>query len=127
MLGTMMDRQLTIDMIYEGIQALPIGFAFFDSQDRLVIYNDAYQRHFGFVPRQVPIEVAALRVEVTGRAGLLDGIRTGPAVPSARPAEPTAVVSTWFDEGERETPVYRRDDLAIDGELHGPSGRHGFR
>ena len=37
--------EMTQEMLYEGIQALPVGFAFFDADDALVLFNNSYREH----------------------------------------------------------------------------------
>src|SRR5262249_4917142 len=81
-------------------------------------YIDRHRQLYGYVREGRPLEIAALRVEVTGK--------------SARPSEPaqelaarkpkaSQTTSTWFGGREQATGIFLRDELRPGDEIIGPA------
>ncbi|WP_376696662.1 hydantoinase B/oxoprolinase family protein [Wenzhouxiangella sp. EGI_FJ10305] len=98
--------------------SLPVPFGSFDAMRRA--FTEAHRRQFGFAMEDRGLVVEAGLVEAVGRSRTLDA---EPEVDPDRPlAGPAERVETFMDgESRPNTPVYRRDDLAINQAIDGPA------
>ncbi|HEY8518490.1 MAG TPA: hydantoinase B/oxoprolinase family protein [Gammaproteobacteria bacterium] len=81
-------------------------------------FHAAHERHFGFRADGTPVAIEALELEAVGRTGLP---AQEPWLGGTREPRPAALRSVWFEGGWRETPIYRRDDLAAGASVEGPA------
>ncbi|MEM7053748.1 MAG: hydantoinase B/oxoprolinase family protein [Pseudomonadota bacterium] len=95
---------------------IPFGSAAAMSRD----FIEAHRRQFGFATEDRELVVESGRVEAIGRSRALE---TEAEIGADRvEAEPTARVKTFMDgETRPDTPVYLRDELAVDQRIDGPA------
>ncbi|RFF27681.1 MULTISPECIES: hydantoinase B/oxoprolinase family protein [unclassified Wenzhouxiangella] len=98
--------------------SLPVAFGSFQAMTRA--FTDAHRQQFGFAMEERDLVVEAGLVEAVGRSRALEGEAE---IDSDRaPAEPIDRVETFMDgEPRSDTPVYRRDELAMDQAVDGPA------
>lgn len=94
-----------------------LNVAFGTPEDMARRFAEAHRRHYGFELEDRMLVVAALRVEArsAGEAPSWQGRSAGPS-PS-----PLALREVWFDGGWKQTPFYRRADLACGFAVDGPA------
>ena len=83
-------------------------------------FLEAYRRHFGFEPSNVPLELVNVRVEVLGRGGVFKETRSRHRAARTAP-RPLETVDVSFDKHPTPTPVYHRDNLHPGCCLDGPA------
>ncbi len=97
-----------------------LSIPFADYEAVAPTFLEAYRRHFGFEPSNVPLELVNVRVEVLGRGGVFKETRSRDrAARTAPKLLETADVS--FDKQPTPTPVYHRDNLHPGCCLDGPA------
>jgi 5-oxoprolinase (ATP-hydrolysing) len=106
-----------LDLRYRGTEA-PLTVAEPADGDWLAAFTALHARRFGHTRADCPVEVAQVRVEVTGRT-------EPPVLPPPEAAPDTAPLRTapvWFD-GARvpDVPVHAREALGPGARLEGPA------
>ena len=109
------------DMQFAGqthVLTVPITRTDFTREDLAETFERAYRDRFGVELREMRALVMSLRTAVIGRRRPipLDGL-AGPLSSGG----PSATRPVWFDGGWRETPIYRRERLAVGATLAGPA------
>lgn len=84
-------------------------------------YAAAHEKLYGYVHQEKPLEIVAARVEVVGSTAEPPP-RSRPA--PARPAEPEAETSAWFEGRPHRTLVYARQGLRPGDTIAGPAIVH---
>lgn len=79
----------------------------------------AYQKHFGFEPIGVPLELVNIHVDVMGKGNVLRENEIQKE--RAEEIEPVAKTEVYFSTKPIKTPVFRRDDLCAGIKLDGPA------
>ena len=116
----------TVDVVVRGTDTpfrIPLG------DDRAIreTFLRRHTEHFGYSPGDAPLDITSLEVEVIGSEEP-DAVASEAAakiadVPSSANdgLKPVETVSTWFDEGRRDTPVYSWDAIPIETLVPGPA------
>ncbi|MFB0516872.1 MAG: hydantoinase B/oxoprolinase family protein, partial [Candidatus Neomarinimicrobiota bacterium] len=97
-----------------------LSIPFINYEDVVPTFLEAYNRHFGFKPSGVPLELVNIRVEVLGRGGVFRETKKRKQPGRGAPA-PVETANVIFENLPTATPVYRREDLPIDYQLEGPA------
>jgi N-methylhydantoinase A len=115
------------DMQFAGqthVLTVPIATAHFDRGDLLRAFEKAYWERFEVELNEMRALVVSLRTAVIGRRRpvSLEGLiaEDGPAGGAAQ-GGPLGSRRVWFEGGWMETPVYRREQLAVGATLTGPA------
>jgi len=104
-----------IALRYRGTEtALAVDWG--NSSAMRAAFKALHRREFGYVRRDHPVEAATLRVTVE-----LSG--TKPELPVAEPGsgKPERIAMLWSGGALVQAPVYHRESLPIDVEVHGPA------
>ncbi|MEO0966631.1 MAG: hydantoinase B/oxoprolinase family protein [Planctomycetota bacterium] len=106
-----------LDLRYVG-QQTPITIARPIDGRWEAAFEEAHRRLYGYIQSGRAIEIAALRVEVTGRRA-----KPVPSVaePVDRTPDPRGQKTVYFDSRPRDTPCYIRDDLRPGDRIQGPA------
>ncbi len=119
--GVIADRidppQMALDLRYRGIDAV-ITVPRPADGNFSAAYISQHRQLYGYIREGRPLEVAALRVEVVGRAAQ----PPEPEQPlTPRQPTPSQITKTWFGGESHATGVFLRDDIQPGDELLGPA------
>ena len=112
------------DVQYVGqshVLTVPLPRTRFEREELRAAFEQAYRERFDTDLGAMRCLVVSLRTAVVGhrRPVGLEGL--APRDGRAASAEPSGTRRVWFDGGWRETPVYRREDLAPGAAFAGPA------
>ncbi|MDX1969722.1 MAG: hydantoinase B/oxoprolinase family protein [Planctomycetaceae bacterium] len=110
---------IALDLRYRGVEAA-ISVPRPADGDYAAAYAERHRRRYGYVRDGRPLEIVAVRVEVTGQGAEVwtpSTPVTGGGTPV--PAEPRHRI--WTADGETVAPIYRRQDLAPGHIVAGPA------
>jgi N-methylhydantoinase A len=113
------------DMQFVGqthVMTVPIPSTDFERDDLLLAFERAYWERFEVELKQMRALVMSLRTAVIGRRPTvaLDGLASTPARGTLADARDGAR-RAWFEGAWHETPIYRRERLAIGVRFDGPA------
>lgn len=108
---------VSLDLRYRGIEAV-ITVPRPEDGDFARDYTDRHRQLYGYVREGRPLEIVALRVEVTGKSAQ----PSDPAQPlTPRKPTPSQTTSTWFAGQTHKTGVFLRQELQPGDEITGPA------
>ncbi|MBX3452070.1 MAG: hydantoinase B/oxoprolinase family protein [Planctomycetaceae bacterium] len=109
--------RVALDLRYAGVESV-ITVEHPDDGDYAAAYAEQHRRLYGYVHRNRPLEIVAVRVEVIGR--MPDPVESEEELVSRRP-QPEGVITTVFAGQALETGLYPRELLHAGDEFDGPA------
>lgn len=104
---------------YKG-QSFELEIEWMDGRRLVERFRRAHESRYGYAQESSSIEVVSARLRAAGLVEKLKDERARRVSSSNRAAEAHATARVHFDEGVRETAIYRREDLHAGGRLKSP-------
>ncbi|MBC7932279.1 MAG: hydantoinase/oxoprolinase family protein [Rubrivivax sp.] len=112
-------HERTVAARYRG-QSFELEIEWGGGRNLVERFRRAHESRYGYAQTTDAIEIVSARLRSAGLVEKLKDERPGRMSQSRREAAPHATALVHFDDGARETAIYRREELAAGGRLKSP-------